>query len=932
MCKKLMCLIFFLLVLGLTRGQALGAYRAVYWDGNYADHWISAADAATVRDGLADAGYDVLDADQLKAWMDGRIADGAPSVIVFAKDVAPQTVIETNTADCTLRKYLDAGGKIVFYGDIPFYNQGNPGGGETNWGDGGAVGILGFNAAGGGWDRSATVQITEAGLEWGLTDTWASVRPAAAADVDIILAADSTGAAAAWVKHYVPDDEFGGFVRLWDRGNIYSLDDLMRVAEYGLGGGGNPLARRPDPKDGAMLEQTWGTLSWKEGFYAVSHDLYMGTNFDDVNNGAADTFIGNLPTTTTTQIIGFIGFPFPDGLVPGTTYYWRVDEVNDANAASPWKGDVWSFWVPPKTAYDPTVSDGAEFVATDVVLGWTPGFGAKLHHVYFGDDLDTVTNAVGALPQSDTTFDPGPLEEGKTYYWRVDELEVPLEHKGNVWSFTTVPSIPVSDPSLVGWWTLDEGAGTNVVDWSGHGNHGTVAGDPEWADGVDGGALRCDGSGDWVPTGLMPADFGVDGGNAKTVTAWVYTTGYNNGGIYDMGSQSDGQEFCLRTTATLNQWRVQRWGYPTYDFDVTYPTRARWVHFAQVYNGTAGGNMTTLYADGVAIGSQAVDLNTANAQFVIGRYGSGTGFNGVIDDVRLYNKALTAEEIAEVMRGNTKLANNPVPGQNAIVDIRDVGSISWTAGVGAASHDVYFGTDRDAVAGADNSSPEFQGNQSATSLSLAGLVEFGGGDYYVRVDEVEAGGAVNAGTVWNFTVPARLIVDDFEAYNNIEEGQPGSNRIYVSWKDGYGTLTNGSQAGNLDPPFASLGVVRSGAQALPLSYDNAGKTSEATMTLPADKRDWTAEGVTKLELWFSGDSANGAERMFVALGNAVVYHPDDAATQDGGWNKWEIELTDFAGVDLTNVGSITIGFGTRNAPVPGGGAGTVYFDDIGLVQ
>ena len=700
-----------------------------------------------------------------------------------------------------------------------------------------------------------------------------------------------------------------------------------------LGGGAEyPYAASPTPTDGALYEDTWVSIGWRAGDFAVSHDLYMGANFDDVNNGAADTFVGTLPTTTTTQIIGFIGFPFPDGLVPGTTYYWRIDEVNDADPNSPWIGDVWSFTVPPKTAYDPTVSDGAKFVATDVVLGWTGGFGARLHHAYFGDDLDTVANAAGALPQTNTTFDPGTLEEGKTYYWRVDEFDAFATHKGDVWSFTTVPNIPVSDPSLVGWWTLDEGAGTNVVDWSGHGNHGTLAGDPEWADGVDGGALRCDGSGDWAPTGLMPADFGVDGGNAKTVAAWVYTTGYNNGGIYDMGSQSDGQEFCLRTTTTLNQWRVQRWGYPTYDFDVTYPTRARWVHFAQVYNGTAGGSMTTLYADGAVIGSQAVELNTADAEFVIGRYGSGTGFNGVIDDVRLYNKALTAEEIAEVMRGNTKLANNPVPGQNAIVDIRDADSIGWTAGVGAASHDVYFGADRDAVAGADNSSPEFQGNQSAASLSLAGLVEFGGGNYYVRVDEVEAGGAVNAGTVWNFTVPARLIVDDFEAYNDIEEGQPGSNRIYVSWKDGYGTLTNGSQAGNLDPPFAGLGVVRSGAQAMPLSYDNAGKTSEATMTLPADKRDWTAEGVTKLELWFSGDSANGAERMFVALDNAVVYHPDDAATQDGGWNKWEIDLTDFAGVDLTNVDSVTIGFGTRNAPVPGGGTGTVHFDDIGLVQ
>ena len=77
--------------------------------------------------------------------------------------------------------------------------------------------------------------------------------------------------------------------------------------------------------------------------------------------------------------------------------------------------------------------------------------------------------------------------------------------------------------------------------------------------------------------------------------------------------------------------------------------------------------------------------------------------------------------------------------------------------------------------------------------------------------------------------------------------------------------------------------------------------------------------------------ANSAERMFVALGNAVVYHDDPAVTQTTGWNEWVIDLTEFAGVDLTNVNAITIGFGTKNSPAAGG-AGTMYFDDIRLVR
>jgi len=125
---------------------------------------------------------------------------------------------------------------------------------------------------------------------------------------------------------------------------------------------------------------------------------------------------------------------------------------------------------------------------------------------------------------------------------------------------------------------------------------------------------------------------------------------------------------------------------------------------------------------------------------------------------------------------------------------------------------------------------------------------------------------------------------------------------------------------------------------MPYLYDNNFKTSEATLTLAhsagsgqAYPRDWTAEEVTELSLWFRGDSGNAAERMFVALGNSVVYHDDPAATQVTGWNNWVIDLTEFAGVNLTNVGAITIGFGTKNSPAAGG-IGTMYFDDIRLYR
>ncbi|MHC4496169.1 MAG: hypothetical protein ACYSYM_10145, partial [Planctomycetota bacterium] len=159
---------------------------------------------------------------------------------------------------------------------------------------------------------------------------------------------------------------------------------------------------------------------------------------------------------------------------------------------------------------------------------------------------------------------------------------------------------------------------------------------------------------------------------------------------------------------------------------------------------------------------------------------------------------------------------------------------------------------------------------------------------------------------------------------------PNSNRIFDKWIDGFGTPTNGALVGNDLPPYAEQTIVHGGAQSMIYRYDNANKTSEATMTL-VYPRDWTEEGVTKLSLWFRGASGNSAERMFVALGNAVVYHDDSAATQTTGWTEWVIDLAAFTGVDLTNVDSITIGLGTKGSPAAGG-TGTMYFDDIQLIR
>ncbi len=467
-----------------------------------------------------------------------------------------------------------------------------------------------------------------------------------------------------------------------------------------------PYALGPTPPDGTLVKDTWVSLSWIGGDFAVSHDVYLGDNFDDVDAGAEGTFIGN--QTVTFAVAGFPGFAYPDGLVPGTTYYWRIDEVNDAEPNSPWKGDIWSFSIPPKTAYFPNPANGAESVDPNVQLSWTVGFGAKLHTVYFGDNFDEVYNSSGGLPQGNTTYTPGTLKLAKTYYWRVDEFDAIDTYKGNVWSFITQGAVGSPEPS----------------------------------------------------------------------------------------------------------------------------------------------------------------------------------------------------------KGAVDVTQTPV--------------LTWTPGFGA-SHEVYFGTDASALEKKASGSLGFESYEP-------GQLEWDT-TYYWRVDEANN---VNAdspwtGPIWSFTTANFLIIDDFESYNDINEGESGSNRIYNAWVDGFNDPTNGSQAGHLDAPFYEESVVHGGNKSMPLYYDNAVGKSEATLTL-TDKRNWTVNGVNTLTIWFRGNSSNSAELMYVVLNDsAVVTNDNPDAAKIGSWTQWNIDLQAFAdqGVNLANVNTITLGLGNRANPVAGG-SGMMYFDDIRL--
>jgi hypothetical protein len=218
------------------------------------------------------------------------------------------------------------------------------------------------------------------------------------------------------------------FTGLIDEVKIYdvalSADEIRAMAPPKL------KARKPIPADGA-LSVSMPLLQWSKGDTALFHDVYLGTT----------------PDLTAANLVGahqlMTMLYYVQGLQPGTTYYWRVDEIDAAGVVT--AGDTWSFVAQALTAYHPTPEDGAVGVSQNPVLAWLPGQAALKHHLYLGDSSDAVSQGAADTDKgelTDPTFTPGALESLTAYYWRVDEIIAGGAAKtGPVWTFITCLSI-----------------------------------------------------------------------------------------------------------------------------------------------------------------------------------------------------------------------------------------------------------------------------------------------------------------------------------------------------------------------------------------------------------------------------------------------------------------------------------------------------------
>ncbi|MHC4352522.1 MAG: LamG-like jellyroll fold domain-containing protein [Planctomycetota bacterium] len=644
-----------------------------------------------------------------------------------------------------------------------------------------------------------------------------------------------------------------------------------------------PLAAGPDPADGVTIEQNWASLAWQPGTYAVSHDVYFGTNADDVEQGAEGTFVGN--TTSALQVVGFFGYPAPDGLQPGTTYYWRVDEINPDNPDSPWKGIVWSFSLPPKEPFNPIPADGMKFVKTGADLTWTAKWGAALYGVYFGTDATEVANATGAASVGKNTFDPGTLELDTTYYWRVDSFDRLAWTTGNVWSFTTTRP----GGGLVGEYTNYDGGVPN----------------PPEAPFQNVVLTRIDPGIDFAWGGGSPETGVINDDNFAV--RWTGEVEIPIDGRYTFKTTTDdGVLLWVNGVEMAKAWRTQSAVEQGSTIDLV---GGEFASIKMLYFATSGNAQASL-----SWAHDAFPLEIIPAA------------------------ALSPPVRAGLITPTSKARN-----------VTQTPTLEWTAGGQAAQHDVYFGADADAVAAADTSTADvYQGRQAETSFAPAKLAWNTTYYWRIdEVNDVNPDSPWN-GSVWSFTTADFLIVDDFESYDAYDDQiwwtwKDGLGFVAHDDEPAFGGNGTGSAVGDeTTVSFTEEGTRHGGAQAMPFFYDNnklgSAKYSEAEMTLTAS-RDWTEEGVAELSLWFNGDPANSAEPLYVAVSNAggqpvVVVHEDPAATQIDGWTEWVIPLQTFAdqGLDLTNVDKIALGVGTRgNTTVPGG-QGKILFDDIRLYR
>ncbi|NQV33438.1 MAG: PD40 domain-containing protein [Phycisphaeraceae bacterium] len=549
-------------------------------------------------------------------------------------------------------------------------------------------------------------------------------------------------------------------------------------------------------------------------------------------------------------------------------------------------------------ATDPYPISKANEISRDVALSWKPIESAKSYDLYLGDDYDDVKDATTADSsymgqQTVASYDPGRLEFGKTYYWRVDEANsVPdfSVFKGNVWSFTTESNliqIPGSTINATASSSEDEfSTPSRTIDGSG-------LDDP-----TDKNALHSNYIEDAMWMSASP-----------DLSPWL---------MYEFEHV---QKFGQMLTWNFNHpsEAVIGWGVKDVDIQVSMDG-VDWTSIPDVGPIAQGPGL-------VPIEAHTIDMGLTTAKYVrlniLSNWGGFLPQYGV-SEVQFYSLP-------------TK-ARTPVPASGS-TDVAPDTLLSWRAGREAIQHIIYVSTDQNEVAdGLANSL-----TSSTNSLDLSSLDLQMGETYYWRVDEVNEAEvpSVWTGPVWSFHIVGSVTLDDFESYSKFSPDRP-----FQTWLDGSGYSSDeffpvayegngtGSSMGHdvwntSSPHFGGSimerAITRLGSrQSMPFYYNNTGAAASQTDRTWSAPQDWTIGAAETLVLYFYGSEDNTGDAVFVKINGQKVTYPDNANLSRAMWHPWIVDLASL-GINLSAVTSMSIG-------VEGAGSGMILIDDMHLYR
>jgi hypothetical protein len=217
------------------------------------------------------------------------------------------------------------------------------------------------------------------------------------------------------------------------------------------------------------------------------------------------------------------------------------------------------------------------------------------------------------------------------------------EYCNNVTWVAMAPPVNVPPTNgLIGYWKLDDGSGTSAIDSSGNNNAGTLQNSSTWTNGYYNGALTLNGTNSYVS---VPSAASITSLSNFTYAVWVYP--YSNGAFPGGAIFSKNDKKYMRMYyGSLNASVVMTGVNPA--VNTSSLTLNTWQHLAMTFDSATV--TVNLYKNGVLLGSStgtgSPQDDSAGSLFLGNMSTADQGFNGLIDDARIYNRALSAAEVA----------------------------------------------------------------------------------------------------------------------------------------------------------------------------------------------------------------------------------------------------------------------------------------------